>query len=123
MASNSTKWNFHWNYSKGAILTRKGFGRDLNTEFAREVLKYSVPYTPMDSGKLRSAATVENSDGNSGKIQYPGLKYTDYQYYANDSSWNRHTEGTTSSWCEYAWNQHKTQIVGAVSAYRRWHSK
>jgi hypothetical protein len=64
-------------------------------------LKYSVPYTPYDSGKLRGAATIENSDGNSGKIQYPGLKYADYQYYSDDSSWDRHTAGTTSYWIDY----------------------
>lgn len=118
----SSKMEFHWNYNTGGIVQRKGFGADTNKVFADTLVKYGEEFTPMKSGALRLAVTVKANPTNA-KIQYPGIKYADYQYNADDSTWNRFTPGTTSRWLDYAWQVYKAQITGTVGAYRRWHSK
>lgn len=122
MASKSKHMHFEWNYGEGALVERLGFGKDMNEFFAKTLVKYATPYTPKKSGNLRSRVEV-NSNRYGATITYPGVTYTDYQYYADDSDWSRHTPGTTSRWLEYAWQVHKFQISGEVGAYRRWHSK
>ena len=121
--------HFEWNYSEGALVERLGFGADLNKKFAEVLVKYATPYTPYapkrpsaDTKHLRDAVEI-SANRHQGSITYPGIPYADYQYLSDDSSWNRHTPGTTSRWLEYAWSVHKFQISGEVGAYRRWHSK
>jgi hypothetical protein len=116
--------HFEWNYGEKALVERLGFGKDLNEYFAKTLVQYAEPYTPMEKGNLRDAQRAGVSANNQrGYITYPGVSYADYQYFGNDSGWKRHTPGTTSRWLEYAWTIHKFQISGKVGAYRRWHSK
>jgi hypothetical protein len=129
MATKSRKMDFQWNYGKDAIVQRLGFGADLNKVFAETLVKYSEPYTPYrpsiskpDNQHLRTNVEVKANNMNA-SITYPDLVYAQYQYFSDDNTWDRHTEGTTSRWLEFAWNTHKQQITGTVGAYRRWHSK
>jgi hypothetical protein len=129
MANKSKKMNFQWNYGKDAIVQRLGFGADLNRVFAETLVEKSIPYTPYGPSAtkdvkehLRGGVEI-NANHMNASITYPDIVYAQYQYFSNDSAWNRHTAGTTSRWLEYAWTVHKQQIAGKVGAHRRWHSK
>ena len=122
MPSKSKRMHFEWNYGEVAMVERLGFGKDLNRKFAETLVKYAEPYTPKKTGNLRNSVEIK-SNNQRATITYPGVTYADYQYFADDSTWNRHTPGTTSKWLDYAWTVHKFQISGEVGAYRRWHSR
>lgn len=129
MAKKSKTMDFKWNYSQNAIVQRLGF--DMKTEkfFAETLIKYALPYTPYDpftkkatSLHIRKGAVIVPTTSGA-KITYPNIPYAHYQYFANDTGWDRATAGTMSGWLEYAWLIHKQEITGKVGAYRRWHSK
>lgn len=126
MPKKSSRMHFEWNYGQQALVERLGFGKDMNEFFAKTLVKYAEPYTPLGPSKpgthLRDAVEI-SANNQRATITYPGVTYADYQYFADDSTWNRHTPGTTSKWLDYAWTVHKFQISGEVGAYRRWHSR
>ena len=122
MPKKSSRMSFKWNYGEVAMVQRLGFGKDLNEFFAKKLVQFAEPYTPKKTGQLREHVEI-SSNNQRATITYPGVSYADYQYFADDSSWNRHTPGTTSKWLDYAWQVHKAHISGSVGAYRRWHSR
>lgn len=120
---------FHWNYGEEAIVERKGFGTHLNEFFAKTLVEYAEPYTPLKTGALRGSVDID-ANKQRGYITY-NVPYAQYQYFTPDERWRRATPKTSgpshnlesSRWLEFAWNQHKAQITGKVGAERRWHSK
>ena len=118
-----------WNYTNKALIAKKGFGKQLNQYIADTILNYSIDYTPLGPEEnkkgLKHILEVADTYATSyyGYITYEGLPYVNYQYTADDSTWNRYTEGTTSEWIDYTWDIHRKEIEQKIDARRKQLSK
>ena len=82
---------------------------DVKYKAAELYAKKIRPYVPMEKKTLRNSTDIVPYNGVYAVEYHPvdkyGHEYAEFQYYADDSTWDRHTPGTYSHW-----NQHLTRL-------------
>jgi hypothetical protein len=115
---------FEWNGTKQQIIARKGFGRNLNREFARIALEHMQKYTPYDPNRKSGIHMSDNTElrnvndnDNSVAIVYKA-PYTRKQYYSKYHPMSEHSPLATDHWDKYCWELERSEITAEVEAAR-----
>lgn len=125
-----SKASFQWNYDEQTIIARKGFGRNLNRDFAKILVSHMdkyVPYDPHRQMGVHMADDIEyknmNDNYNSVGIVY-NAPYANKQYNnTNPHQISSHSPLATDHWDKYCWELEKDEIIAEVDAARMRYTK
>lgn len=115
-----------WNGTTQEIIARKGFGRNLNRDFANIALDHMRQYTPYNPARKSGIHMVDNVevrvDNEQARIIYKA-PYTRKQYYYKNHQMSEHSPLATDHWDQYCWQLEKQEILTEVEEARKRYAK
>ena len=117
--------SLQWNGTHQEIIARKGFGRNLNREFAQICLNHFQKYTPYDPKRQLGVHMSDNtelrnvSDNNNSVAIVYKAPYTRKQYYNKNHPMSEHSPLATDHWDKYCWELESSEITAEVEAARK----